>query len=569
MQSIVLPDADSARDCLPALPAADAETGGADELAPSWLPRRNRLLRLLERVMLAVEQPINRLVGVPQLNPFYYTGPIAVFLLGVVFLTGLFLVLFFQVGFDVSYLFVARMEGQPLARLVRAVHRYASDALIVVTLIHAFRLFVMDRLHGPRWLAWVSGVAMLAAVWMAGVTGYWLIWDERALAITLAFDHILQRGASSVLNLAAADQKGNDWIFIMIILGAHLALSALIGVGMWIHLARLQRPRWLLQRHWLIGLTVVLLGVAIVAPIGMLPKAALTRAPTTFPIDLLYLFFLPAAYSPTLNAAWLWLGALTLLVILGALPWLSFSRRHSLHITIDKAACTGCTVCATDCPYGAITLEPRTDGKHKFIAVEHPARCVGCGICLGACDSYAITLGPLSTNALWHAILARLARASASKDGGGLRPRLILTCGRHAVHHPIDDQQAKVIALPCVGAVHPDVVGMASELWGAEVRIVGCPPDDCANREGNLWEEQRLTGKRLPHLKREFAQARIGMLWLPPDEFGRGMTLPLTDARVGTGHQPALTWRHFIPAFGLLALVLLVQIGLSNVPFHP
>lgn len=42
--------------------------------------QRNPLLHALERVMLIVERPINWLVGALQLNPFYYTGPIVVFL---------------------------------------------------------------------------------------------------------------------------------------------------------------------------------------------------------------------------------------------------------------------------------------------------------------------------------------------------------------------------------------------------------------------------------------------------------------------------------------------------------
>lgn len=568
-----VPGADPDKDCLPPTSDFSKETDDADEQVTLWsagginnveltdiaLPQRGALSRFLERVMLIVERPVNWIVGAPELNPFYYTGPIAIFLFAVISLTGIFLVLFFQVGFDSSYLFISRVEHQPLARIVRAAHRYASDAFVVVSLIHAYRLLVLERFRGARWLAWVSGIVMLLPIWLAGVTGYWMLWDERALAITIAFDNILQRGASSVLNLMATNQKGNSWIFIMIVLVAHLALTAVIGVATWVHLARLNRPKWILPRYWMLGLTIVLLVVSAVAPVGMLPKADLTRAPGEFSIDLLYLFYLPAAFDPVINSPWLWIGTLAILVVAGILPWLSFRKTAPPRVTIDKARCNGCTVCAIDCPYKAITMEPRTDGlPHKFVALEHPDLCVSCGICLGSCDGYAITLGNYSTNAIWRAMLTRLATRHTPAA------RVVLTCERHAAQHPHANRDDIVIALPCVGMAHPDLVGQIRQAGATDVQIVGCPPEDCANREGNTWLEQRLTRQRLPRLKKIFANEPIPMRWLAPDEFPRASSRGEASAT-----SRALTWRNFVPAFALLIIVLLVQIWITNVPFEP
>ena len=569
----LVPGVDPDKDCLPPSSDSSEETDDADEQVTIWnaagvndneladmaLPQRGALSRFLERVMLIVERPVNWIVGAPQVNPFYYTGPIAIFLFAVISITGIFLVLFFQVGFDSSYLFISRVEHQPLARIVRAAHRYASDAFVVVSLIHAYRLLVLERFRGARWLAWVSGIVMLAPIWLAGVTGYQLVWDERALAITIAFDNILQRGASSVLNLMATNQKGNSWIFIMIVLVAHLALTAVIGVATWVHVARLNRPKWILPRYWMLGLTIVLFVVSAIAPVGMLPKADLTRAPGEFSIDLLYLFYLPAAFDPVINSPWLWIGLLVILVVAGILPWLSFRKIAAPRLAIDKARCNGCTVCAIDCPYKAITLEPRTDGlPHKFVALEHPDLCVSCGICLGSCDSYAITLGSYSMDVIKRAVVTRLAARRAPNA------RVVLTCERHAAQHPHTNRDDIVIALPCVGMAHPDLVGQIRQAGATDVQIVGCPPEDCANREGNTWLEQRLTRQRLPRLKKIFGDEPITMRWLAPDEFPRASSRgdTATTSRV-------LTWRNFVPAFALLIIVLLVQIWITNVPFKP
>ncbi len=569
----LVPGVDPDKDCLPPSSDSSEETDDADEQVTIWnaagvndneladmaLPQRGALSRFLERVMLIVERPVNWIVGAPQVNPFYYTGPIAIFLFAVISITGIFLVLFFQVGFDSSYLFISRVEHQPLARIVRAAHRYASDAFVVVSLIHAYRLLVLERFRGARWLAWVSGIVMLAPIWLAGVTGYQLVWDERALAITIAFDNILQRGASSVLNLMATNQKGNSWIFIMIVLVAHLALTAVIGVATWVHVARLNRPKWILPRYWMLGLTIVLFVVSAIAPVGMLPKADLTRAPGEFSIDLLYLFYLPAAFDPVINSPWLWIGLLVILVVAGILPWLSFRKIAAPRLAIDKARCNGCTVCAIDCPYKAITLEPRTDGlPHKFVALEHPDLCVSCGICLGSCDSYAITLGSYSMDVIKRAVVTRLAARRAPNA------RVVLTCERHAAQHPHANRDDIVIALPCVGMAHPDLVGQIRQAGATDVQIIGCPPEDCANREGNTWLEQRLTRQRLPRLKKIFGDEPITMRWLAPDEFPRASSRGDASAT-----SRVLTWRNFVPAFALLIIVLLVQIWITNVPFKP
>lgn len=118
----------------------DAGNGRSSATALStWLPQSAPWAHLLERIALAVERPVNRLVGSLQFNPFYHTGTIAFFLLLIVGLTGVYLFMFFQYGYDLSYNAVARIEGQFIGRTMRAIHRYASGALVITTLLHAYR----------------------------------------------------------------------------------------------------------------------------------------------------------------------------------------------------------------------------------------------------------------------------------------------------------------------------------------------------------------------------------------------------------------------------------------------
>ena len=45
--------------------------------------------------------------------------------------------------------------------IMRSFHRYASDALVLVAMLHLLREYLLDRMRGARWLAWFTGVPLL------------------------------------------------------------------------------------------------------------------------------------------------------------------------------------------------------------------------------------------------------------------------------------------------------------------------------------------------------------------------------------------------------------------------
>src|SRR3990172_1511235 len=117
------------------------------------------LLPGIEKINLAVESLVNRLIGASVetqpvaslLNPFYHTGTLAVFLLIVIAVTGLYLTIFYVVpglGTMVAYDAVAALDNHwlGLGRIMRGVHRYASGAAVIATLLHALRTLFQDRL---------------------------------------------------------------------------------------------------------------------------------------------------------------------------------------------------------------------------------------------------------------------------------------------------------------------------------------------------------------------------------------------------------------------------------------
>lgn len=598
-----------------AAPAPEALAG-----FDAWRPRRGRWSVALERVALAAERLVNRVTSA-HYNPLYHTGTLAFLLLLIVGFTGVYLFLFFQYGYDASYDAVARMESQFIARTIRAIHRYASGAVVIVTLLHAYRTLFLEKFRGPRWLAWVTGIAMTLVLWLAGVTGYWLIWDERALLITDTFRGALEALTSwtpaFMVYLTGAGERGASWVFFLLILAAHVVLF-LVAIGsFYLHIVRLRRPKWLPPLHWVVGVGVVLLVGALVFPAGMLAQADLGRLPAAISFDPIFLFFLPFP-----GACWLWAGLLVVTAATAALPWLSrrvrarpdeqptrFPPAHTAgpRVRILPERCTGCTRCALDCPYGALEMVERDDGRpHKYVAVEHLDRCVGCGICVGSCDVAAVGLVgragerggrgaaeieriPLATaivggadslprestpEALWGLVAARLGTGGA---------RVVFTCERHAAHgaRPFlsGERQAEeatvYIALPCIGTAPADLIGRTLDAGARSVRLIGCPPDDCANREGNLWESHRLLRERMPRLRRPYIDAPITAAWVPPDAFAVGLQQAIPPADDGAPDYPTtrrlgrdFSWRSFAPAVALLGLVLLVQVLLTDLPLR-
>jgi hypothetical protein len=126
------------------------------------------------------------------------------------------------------------------------------------------------------------------------------------------------------------------------------------------------------------------------------------------------------------------------------------------------------------------------------------------------------------------------------------------------------------ITLPCTASAPPDLIARSLDIGATEARIVGCAPGDCARREGNIWAEGRLTRNRVPRLRRNYANAPIGTYWLPPDDFAQALRSPLAADRPTLGRMAApLRWRNLIPALILFALVYMLSIGLSALPYTP
>lgn len=80
----------------------------------------------------------------------------------------------------------------------------------------------------------------------------------------------------------------------------------------------------------------------------------------------------------------------------------------AIKATVDENCCDGCALCVDVCPYGAITLEERTEGEGSIIRVNK-AQCKGCGLCQGTCPKRGVYVAGFTMKQISAQIRAALA----------------------------------------------------------------------------------------------------------------------------------------------------------------
>lgn len=516
-----------------------------------YLARRR--LRVLERSWTALERLIGRAAPAGGLlrpyNPLYYLGPLIIFLLLYVTATGLYLTLFYRPGSDTAFQSVAAMSNFWLGGFVRTSHRYASDGLILLSLLHGIKVFLSDRFWGSRWLAWVSGWVMVVIFWLVGTMGYFLVWDQAAQWL-MEYALLFFRG-SFALSFLYANAASRTFSFFVIILFLHIFIPTLLIVGVLIHGLRMARTRYWTPRWLTLIALAALVVVSLLWPVDNGLPAKMTQLVERVPIDWIYMGFLPLA--SLLGAPLFWGGSGLLIALLLATPWL-LSGQHSGPAIILNQRCTGCALCARECPYSAIDMVHRDDDtSFPSLAVVRSNLCTGCGVCVGACADDAVELTGLHSAVIRQDLRRTLAQ---SNQQSGQPPVIIYTCDRHAAlgslppfsqvqmaePNPLQisliqaalpgrvnqglwldgagNPRPVVTAVsPCMGMLHPNWAAESIEAGAAGAIMVSCPIDDCAFREGSHWVEHRL--KR----RRTLRTGNTHLLHLAPGSQGEVMTL--------------------------------------------
>jgi len=124
-------------------------------------------------------------------NAFYYCfGGMVFILIALQLVTGIFLSFYYvpdagTPGNSPAYNSVLFIQNtQYLGWLIRGVHFWGANILIIMVLIHMSRVYWTGSYRAPRELNWIVGVIMLLCILGLSLSGYLLPWDNKAYFAT-------------------------------------------------------------------------------------------------------------------------------------------------------------------------------------------------------------------------------------------------------------------------------------------------------------------------------------------------------------------------------------------------
>ncbi len=158
----------------------------ADKLL-NWVDNRFPLTKLYNEHLAEYYAPKN-------FNFWYFFGSLALLVLVIQIVTGIFLVMHYKP--DANYAFASVeyiMRDVPWGWLVRYLHSTGASAFFVVVYLHMFRGLIYGSYRKPRELIWVFGCAIFLCLMAEAFMGYLLPWGQMSYW-----------GAQVIVNLFAA-----------------------------------------------------------------------------------------------------------------------------------------------------------------------------------------------------------------------------------------------------------------------------------------------------------------------------------------------------------------------------
>jgi len=485
--------------------------------------------RSIRAILAPIEDQFDR-AFTPAWNPFYHLGALGWFFYWIVAVSGIYLYIFFDTGITQAFSSVEYMTNVQwyAAGVMRSLHRYASDALVVMVAVHLVREFSLDRMRGNRWFAWFTGIPVLWFIYAAGITGYWLVWDMLAQYVAIAtgewLDSLPIFGGSIAANFA--DSSRLSARFFTLIMFIHIAVPLIMLFLMWLHIQRHADAKQNPPRGLAIGTLAAMLVLSLVYPATSHEAADLAVVPTELRLDWFYL----AAYPllDVIPGGTMWLIAIGATLVLAALPWLPPLRRRAVAV-VDLANCNGCTRCYDDCPFSAIEMVPRSDGRpFDREAVVLAENCMSCGICVGACPTAtpfrrAQALSP-GIELPDQSIAELRKRTLAASDRMTGPSRVIVYACEHStgVGELEQSGDTSVITMPCVAMLPPSFLDFViSRKLADGVMVSGCRDGDCHFRLGARWTKRRIARQRDPYLRGRVPRERLEVCWLGGSKSGQ------------------------------------------------
>jgi quinol-cytochrome oxidoreductase complex cytochrome b subunit len=300
-----------------------------------WLRERRQKLDLFDETLVAHQD-----------NPLYLMGPMLYYFWLVTVVTGVILMLWYEPTTTGAYSSIERIQndvgrlgfllGRPLALggLIRGLHKYGGDALITIIFLRIYRMYFLAEYKKPGELSWIYAFTGLILAMISGITGYLLIWNQRAfwaakvvLTVPVYFDQLPLIGSTKFGSMIAFLFLGGPAVgqaTITRFYALHFGISLVLLILVEVLFFRTRRKRISMSLAPVVIFFVMLLVISIVLPAESGRRADPTRTPLPILSDWYFLaLYQYVKYTPPL---WAGLGP-GLLIGLGMLvPFLDRSK---------------------------------------------------------------------------------------------------------------------------------------------------------------------------------------------------------------------------------------------------
>jgi ubiquinol-cytochrome c reductase cytochrome b subunit len=138
----------------------------------NWVDNRFPLSKMYKEHLSEYYAPKN-------FNFFYFFGSLAILVLVIQILTGIFLVMHYKPDAAVAFASVEYiMRDVPWGWLIRYMHSTGASAFFIVVYMHMFRGLIYGSYRKPRELAWIFGCAIFLCLMAEAFMGYLLPWGQ-------------------------------------------------------------------------------------------------------------------------------------------------------------------------------------------------------------------------------------------------------------------------------------------------------------------------------------------------------------------------------------------------------
>ncbi len=337
-----------------------------------------RLQQIVRWFFMRIENIFNMAFG-DKLNPFYHLGTISFWQFWLLVGTGFYLYIFADTGINDAYESIERITHDQwwAGGIMRSIHRYATDGMILTMLLHMLRHFAYDRYRGFRSFSWLTGVVLLWMIYIAGINGFMLVWDQLAQFVVIAtaewFDALPMFGGTLIRNFIYLENVGSRLFTLLAFI--HLGAPLIVVIIMWVHVQRVPQAHINPPRPIAIAVTLMFVVLSLIKPIlSQGGEADMSIVPTNIEFDWFQLPVLALVY--VIDPLKLWLIVIGLSCFLFLVPWLPPKRRgtaaETAQITYGPA---GKTVSAR---FGETLLDA---GLRQGINLPYECRNGGCGVC--------------------------------------------------------------------------------------------------------------------------------------------------------------------------------------------